>query len=228
MRVLVAEDEKKTADFVKRGLEEFGHSVELCRDGDSADAALRSEDFDVAVLDIMMPGRDGLSLVAELRRRHSDLPVILLTARGALNERLQGFEAGADDYLVKPFFIEELAARLHTLARRAGGQPHSLVSNGPLTLNLISREVRCGAALLEVTAREFALLEHLAMSPGRVMTRTQLYTHVWNISYDPGTNLVDVYVRRLREKIQEAGGDPALIETVRGVGYRMRDLRSNP
>lgn len=225
MRVLVAEDERKTADFVKRGLEELGHSVELCRDGNAAAAALTSSDFDAAVLDIMMPGRDGLSVLAELRRQHRDLPVILLTARGALNERLAGFEAGADDYLTKPFFIEELAARLHTLARRAGGQPHSIVSNGPLSLNLITREVRCGSVAMELTAREFALLEHLSMIPGRVMTRTQLYTHVWNIAYDPGTNLVDVYVRRLREKMHEAGAGETLIETVRGVGYKIRDLR---
>jgi len=225
MRVLVAEDERKTADFVKRGLEELGHSVELCRDGDSAARALTSGDYDAAILDIMMPGRDGLSVLKSLRRSHRDLPVILLTARGALNERLEGFEAGADDYLTKPFFIEELAARLHTLVRRAGGQPHSLLSNGPLTLNLITREVRCEDVPLELTAREFALLEHLAMTPGRVLTRTQLYTHVWNIDYDPGTNLVDVYIRRLREKMRDSGCASTLIETVRGVGYRMVDLR---
>ena len=226
MRVLVAEDERKTADFVKRGLEELGHSVELCRDGDSAADALAAGEYDAAILDIMMPGRDGLSVLKSLRRSHRDLPVILLTARGALNERLEGFEAGADDYLTKPFFIEELAARLHTLVRRAGGQPHSLVENGPLTLNLITREVRCEGVALDLTAREFALLEHLALTPGRVLTRTQLYTHVWNIDYDPGTNLVDVYIRRLREKIRDAGHEATLIETVRGVGYRMFDLRA--
>ena len=226
MRVLVAEDERKTAAFVKRGLEELGHSVELCRDGDSAADALAAGEYDAAILDIMMPGRDGLSVLKSLRRSHRDLPVILLTARGALNERLEGFEAGADDYLTKPFFIEELAARLHTLVRRAGGQPHSLVENGPLTLNLITREVRCEGVALDLTAREFALLEHLALTPGRVLTRTQLYTHVWNIDYDPGTNLVDVYIRRLREKIRDAGHEATLIETVRGVGYRMFDLRA--
>jgi two-component system, OmpR family, response regulator len=227
MRVLVAEDERKTADFVKRGLEELGHTVELCRDGNAASAALAGGEYDAAILDIMMPGRDGLSVLKELRRNHRDLPVILLTARGALNERLEGFEAGADDYLTKPFFIEELAARLHTLVRRAGGQPHSVISNGLLVLNVITREVRCGDALLDLTAREFALLEHLAMTPGRVLTRTQLYTHVWNIDYDPGTNLVDVYIRRLREKMHDAGLETPLIETVRGVGYKLTDLRES-
>lgn len=225
MRVLVAEDETKTADFLKKGLEELGHSVELCRDGHAAVDFLTTEDFDAAVLDIMMPGRDGLSVLRELRSHHHDVPVIILTARGALNERLEGFEAGADDYLTKPFFIEELAARLHTLVRRAGGQPHSILGNGPLSLNLISREVTCNGTLLDLTAREFALLEHLTMTPGRVLTRTQLYTHVWNISYDPGTNLVDVYIRKLRDKFKETGLEEPLIETVRGVGYRIIDLR---
>lgn len=217
----------KTADYIVRGLEELGHSTVHCRNGDTALAELLDSQFDAAILDIMMPGRDGLSVLAELRRRHVDLPVIVLTARSELNERLEGFEAGADDYVTKPFFIEELAARLHTLVRRASGQPHSILENGPLRINVVSREVRVGEEILELTAREFSLIEHMAMSPGRVLTRTQLYTHVWNIDYDPGTNLVDVYVKRLREKMEPGADGETIIETVRGVGYRMVDHRSH-
>jgi len=140
-----------------------------------------------------------------------------------LNERLEGFETGADDYLTKPFYIEELVARVHTLLRRSSGQPHSLVENGPVRLNLITREVHCSGQLLDLTVREFSLLEQLAIKPDRVLSRSQLYAHVWNIDYDPGTNLVDVYIKRLRQKIRETGvEDP--IETVRGVGYRMRRM----
>lgn len=220
MRILIAEDEEKTADFIRLGFEEQGHTVEVCTRGDTTLARACEAEFDAIILDIMLPGRDGLSVLGELRRQRRDCPVLLLTARGALNERLEGFEAGADDYLVKPFYIEELIARVHTLVRRNAGQPHSIVTNGPVTLNLITREATCGDTTLDLTAREFALLEQLVIKPNRVLSRAQLYAHVWNIDYDPGTNLVDVYIKRLREKMRATGLD-SVIETVRGVGYRM-------
>ncbi len=172
-------------------------------------------------LDIMLPGRDGLSILRNLRDRKRSVPVILLTARGELNERLEGLNLGADDYIAKPFFIEELVARLQAVVRRSTGTPQSLLVVEDLTVNLLTREVMRGEQRIELTAREFALLEQLARSPGRVFTRVQICEQVWNYDFDPGTNLVDVYVQRLRKKID--GASPVkLIETIRGVGYRMK------
>jgi DNA-binding response OmpR family regulator len=174
------------------------------------------------VLDIMLPGRDGLSILRNLRDRHSTVPILLLTARSALNERLDGLNLGADDYLTKPFYLEELVARLHALLRRASGQQKDLLQHGEVVVNLLTREVRCRGQTIELTTREFSLLTCLMRSPGRTFTRTQICEHVWNYHFDPGTNLVDVYVQHLRKKL---GSDarPALIETVRGVGYRIPD-----
>jgi DNA-binding response OmpR family regulator len=173
------------------------------------------------VLDIMLPGRDGLSILRNLRERRMAVPVILLTARGELNERLEGLNLGADDYLTKPFFIEELIARLHVVTRRASGASQSILAVGDLTVNLLTREVTRGERKIELTAREFELLEHLARSPGRVLTRAQICERVWNYDFDPGTNLVEVYIQRLRKKV-DGEGEPRLIETIRGVGYRMK------
>jgi DNA-binding response OmpR family regulator len=149
------------------------------------------------------------------------VPVILLTARGELNERLEGLNLGADDYLTKPFYIEELIARLHVVTRRASGASQSILAVADLTINLLTREVSRGKRHIELTAREFELLEHLARSPGRVLTRPQICERVWNYDFDPGTNLVEVYIQRLRKKL-EAGSEKKLIETIRGVGYRMK------
>ncbi len=219
MKVLVIEDEKKIASFIRRGLEEQGFAVDLCGNGDEGFTLATTRHYDAVVLDIMLPGRDGLSILRQLRERKAPVPVVLLTARSALNERLEGLNLGADDYLTKPFFIEELVARLHAVMRRAGGEQSSILQAGDLTVNLLTREVRRDDEKVELTAREFSLLTYLMRSPGRVLTRTQICEHVWNYQFDPGTNLVDVYVQRVRKKI---GDDPKqpLIETVRGVGYR--------
>lgn len=220
MKVLVVEDEKKVAGFIRKGLEAQGFSVTVSHHGNEAYERVTSEPFDALVLDIMLPGRDGLSILRNLRERKMGVPVILLTARSELNERLEGLNLGADDYLTKPFFIEELIARLHVVTRRASGTAQSVLKVADLTMNLLTREVRRGSTPIELTSREFALLERLMRSPGRVFTRTQICEQVWNYDFDTGTNLVDVYIQRLRKKID--GAFPVkLIETVRGVGYRV-------
>ncbi len=221
MKVLVVEDEKQIAGFIRNGLEELGFTVELCHHGDKAFALALHHPYDAIVLDIMLPGRDGLSILRQLRDRKNAVPVILLTARGGMNERVEGLNLGADDYVTKPFFIEELAARLRAVARRASGEPVTLLSVGDLTVNLVTREVLRGGRPVDLTAREFSVLAYLMRSPDHVFTRTQIIEHVWEYFFDPGTNLVDVYIQHLRRKLSE-GGEPGLIETVRGVGYRMR------
>jgi DNA-binding response OmpR family regulator len=170
----------------------------------------------------MLPGRDGLSILRNLREQNNTIPVILVTARAELNERLEGLNLGADDYLAKPFFVEELVARIHAVTRRVNGDQLTQISSGGMTVNLITREVRRGEATVELTAREFSLLEMLMRSPGRVYTRTQILEHVWGYDFDPQTNVVDVCIRRLRNKIALRGEDDSLIEAVRGVGYRFR------
>jgi len=224
VKVLVVEDEKNIASFVRKGLQEAGFTVTVCRNGDEAYSLARSGGFDVLVLDIMLPGRDGLSILRNLREAKNTVPVILVTARSALNERLEGLNLGADDYLAKPFYVEELIARIHAVTRRAKGDQLTQMSAGDLTVNLITREVKRGAMRIELTAREFSLLELLMRSPGRVYTRTQILEHVWGYDFDPQTNVVDVCIRRLRNKIDLPDDKEPLIETVRNVGYRFPQM----
>jgi len=221
MRVLVVEDEKKIASFVRKGLEAQGFVVDVAQRGDEGFLMATTAPYDAVVLDIMLPGRDGLSVLRGLRERRMNVPVLLLTARSELNERLEGLNLGADDYLTKPFYVEELAARLHAVVRRSSGTARSVLAVGDLRMDLLTREVKRGDLVIPLTAREFAVLEQLMRSPGRVLTRVQLLEHAWSASYDPGTNVVDVYVQRLRRKIDD-GHAVHLIETVRGVGYRIR------
>lgn len=223
MRILVVEDERKIAGFIRQGLEEHGFDVEVCANGNEAYTLATTRPYDTLVLDIMLPGRDGLSILRGLREHKNAVPVILLTARTELNERLDGLNLGADDYMTKPFFVEELIARIHAIARRAKDEPAGLLRVGALSVNLMTRQVLCGEREVELTAREFGLLERLMRSPGRVFTRTQLLEHVWGYDFDPETNLVDVNIRRLRRKIDDEAETP-LIETVRGVGYRVRKV----
>lgn len=221
MKILVVEDEKKIASFVRKGLEAQGFVVDVSHHGDEGFTLATTQPYDAVVLDIMLPGKDGLSILRNLRERKNPLPVILLTARGELNERLEGLNLGADDYLTKPFHIEELIARLHAVTRRAGGSSQSILTVADLSLNLLTREVRRGTQPIELTTREFSLLEHLLRAPGRVLTRVEICERVWEYNFDPGTNLVDVYIQRIRKKVD--GDFPVkLIETIRGVGYRMR------
>lgn len=225
MKVLIVEDEKKIASFVRKGLEAQGFVVEVAANGNDGFTLASTRPYDAAVLDIMLPGKDGLSILRNLRERKSPLPVILLTARSELNERLEGLNLGADDYLTKPFHIEELIARLHAITRRAGGNTQSILAVADLTMNLLNREVSRASQKIELTTREFSLLEHLMRSPGRVLTRVEITERVWDYHFDPGTNLVDVYIQRLRKKVDGDSSDK-LIETIRGVGYRIRGDRS--
>lgn len=221
MKLLVVEDDKKLGGFLRKGLEAQGFVVDLSADGDEGFTLATTRSYDAVVLDIMLPGRDGLSILRNLRERKLSVPVILLTARSELNERLEGLNLGADDYLTKPFFVEELVARLQAVTRRAGGTPQSLLAVEDLTVNLLTREVTRGGRKLELTPREFALLEQLIRAPGRVFTRVQICEQVWSYDFDPGTNIVDVYVQRVRKKVD--GESPVkLIETIRGVGYRLK------
>lgn len=221
MNVLFVEDEAKIANFVRAGLKEQGFVVDYCDNGDEGYQQALDNEYDVIVLDIMVPGLDGLSILKQLRHKGRNAPVILLTARNELDDRLSGLNLGADDYIAKPFFVEELAARIHAVVRRSVGDRQNLLSVGPLKLDRITREVTCNQQAIELTSREFNLLEYLMRSPGRVFTRTQIMEHVWGYDFNPNTNVVDVCIQRIRKKIDpidEAGW----IESIRGVGYRFR------
>jgi DNA-binding response OmpR family regulator len=221
MKVLVVEDEKQIASFIRKGLEEQGFTVEVCFDGNDGYSRVTSQQYDAVVLDIMLPGRDGLSILKNLRKQKNAVPVVLLTARSELDERLEGLNLGADDYLTKPFYVEELVARLHAVTRRAAGNQLSLLQQGDVVVNLLTREVKVDNAKLDLTTREFALLEYLMRAPGRIYTRTQIIEHVWGYDFDPNTNLIDVHIQRLRKKLNPDDREQ-YIETVRGVGYRFR------
>ncbi len=225
MRVLLIEDEAAIADFVRTGLEARGFTVQAVADGRDGHAHALQAGWDAIVLDLMLPGRDGLDILADLRQRGINTPVILLTARNELGDRLGGLALGADDYMAKPFFVEELAARLHTVLRRAKGERQSELQVGALRLDRIARSVELQGRAVELTGREFSLLEYLMRSPGEVFSRAQLLEHVWGYDFDPATNVVDVCIKRIRARLADVHTDDAaqpFIESVRGVGYRFR------
>jgi DNA-binding response OmpR family regulator len=222
MRVLVVEDEKKTASFVRKALEAEGFAVDVCHRGDDALASATATPFDGIVLDIMLPGRDGLSVLRQLRAQKNPAPVLLLSARGDVNERVEGLNAGADDYLPKPFIIAELVARVRALGRRGAENKSTVLRVADLTLDTVLHRAQRGEKYFDLTAREFRLLEFLMRSAGRICGRMSIIEKVWDYDFDPGTNLVDVYVRRLREKIDE-GFESKLLHTVRGVGYVLKE-----
>ncbi len=222
MRVLIVEDEKKTASFVRKALQAEGFAADVCHNGDEALAAATSTPFDALVLDIMLPGRDGLSVLRQLRAHRNTTPVLLLSARGEVNERVEGLDAGADDYLPKPFELVELVARVRALTRRVGENKSTLLRVADLTLDTVGHRAHRAGREIELTAREYRLLEYLMRSAGRLCGRMMILEKVWDYDFDPGTNLVDVYIRRLREKV-DAGFDAKLVHTVRGVGYVLRE-----
>jgi two-component system, OmpR family, response regulator len=221
VRILLAEDDEDTAGFIRRGLRELGHNVILTADGLDALHLLSTEEFDLAVLDRMLPRLDGASIVKRARDAGNQIPIMLLTALGRIEDRVFGLEAGADDYLVKPFAFSELAARVNALARRKTCDPESaILEHGGISVDLLKREVvRDGVSVL-LQAREFRILEELMRERGKVVTRTMLLERVWNYHFDPRTNIVDTHISRMRAKLNE-GGKPDVIETVRGAGYRI-------
>jgi len=218
MLVLVVDDEKKVAAFVQAGLEEEGWGVMCCANGREAVALVGLHGFDAIVLDIMLPGLDGLGVLSAIRESRNTVAVILLTARGDLEERVEGLNLGADDYLPKPFSMVELIARLKAVWRRRSSPGLSQVVYADLVLNLHSREARRGDRKLELTHREFALLEHLLRAPGRVFTRMELCEQIWGYRFDTQSNFMDVAIQRLRRKLDDGESTP-LIQTVRSVGY---------
>jgi len=220
MRYLVVEDEPGLAQFVRQGLTEMGHAVDVVADGEAGlDYALAS-DYDAPILDIMLPRMDGLQLLRELRERGEKTPVLLLTARGDVDDRVRGLDAGADDYLVKPFAFAELQARLRALARRPPLQNDPVLRMGDLKMEVATRMVKRDGRLIKLSPREFALLEMLLRHPDQVLSRTQIRQQVWNFDFYTETNVVDVYIGYLRRKIDRGFAYP-LIHTVRGIGYRL-------
>lgn len=219
MRVLVVEDDKKIGSFVVNGLKQSGFAVDYCEDGEEGLHLAKTTPYDAAVVDIMLPKLDGLSLVQDLRRLGSQTPVIILSARASVDDRVKGLQAGGDDYLTKPFAFSELLARVQALIRRAtqSSEPTRLAI-GDLSLDLLSREVKRREERIELQAREFSLLEYLMRHAGRVVTKTMILEHVWDYSFDPQTNVVDVLVHRLRTKVDK-DSSKKLIHTIRGVGY---------
>jgi DNA-binding response OmpR family regulator len=228
MKILLIEDEAKIAQFVCAGFKEQGFQADHCADGHEGYARAIAGVYDVIVLDIMLPGRDGLSILKGLRKAGQVTPVILLTARNELDDRIEGLSLGADDYLAKPFFVEELIARIHALLRRVSGERQNMLAVGDLRLDRISRELRWRGEAIDLSSREFNLIEYLMRSPGRVFTRTQILEHVWDYDFDPSTNVIDVCIQRVRKKLGALGAEvegESPIESVRGVGYRFRKAK---
>ncbi|MEI6665791.1 MAG: response regulator transcription factor [Chloroflexota bacterium] len=222
MHLLVAEDDQRLARLLQRGLTAEGHVVEAVNDGDAAFAMALEGDFDVLILDVMMPGKNGFEVISSLRARHVPTPVLMLTARGEVEDRVHGLDAGADDYLVKPFSFDELTARVRALGRRRGEPDESTLQFADLELDLIRREARRAGVAVDLGPTEFRLLEFFMRHPQQVLTRNSILSNVWGYEAEPETNIVDLYVHYLRRKL----GDGAPIVTVRGSGYRLAEASS--
>src|SRR4051812_2448022 len=222
MRALIIEDDQTIAEFVARGLREAGFAVDVAADGEQGLETALAEQHDVAIVDVMLPKRDGFGVIEELRRRGRTTPVLILSARRSVDDRVRGLQTGGDDYLTKPFAFAELLARVQALVRRSTrtAEPTTL-SVADLTLDLLSRKVTRGGAAIDLRPREFALLEYLMRNTGKVVSKTMILSHVWEYNFDPQTNIGDVLVSRLRDKIDRPF-DKKLLQTVRGVGYVLR------
>ncbi len=227
MRVLVVEDEASIANFISRGLSEAGYAVDVACDGRDGLAYALAADYDVFVLDIMLPGLNGLDVLRELRRHGIKIPALMLTARDTIEDRVEGLDAGADDYLVKPFAFPELMARIRALLRRPPLQTATTLTVSDLAMDTAARQVRRSGRLIDLSPREYAVLEYLMRHPNQVLTRTQIGEHVWNFDFYNESNVVDVYIGYLRRKVDKDSETP-LIQTIRGVGYRLSDDDGHP
>lgn len=221
MKILVVEDEKKVGAFIKKGLEEDGYLVELAYDGDKGEELGSDGSFDLIILDILMPKKDGLTVLKELRGKQISTPVLVITAKGSVDDKVKGLDSGADDYLVKPFAIAELLARVRSLLRRGGPEKSTTLTVADLTLDLVSHKATRGDSLIELTGKEYTLLEYFMRNTNKVLSRTIISEHIWNYNFDTGTNIIDVYINHLRNKI-DGEYEKKLIHTVRGVGYMMK------
>jgi two-component system OmpR family response regulator len=223
MRILLVEDDLKIASFIIKGLKAAGYAVDHAGDGEKGLDLALTEPYDAAIIDLMLPKRDGLSLIERVRREHIRTPVIILSARGSVDDRVKGLQIGGDDYLTKPFAFSELLARLQALIRRASGQAEpTRLTVGDLSLNLLTREVTRGGKKIDLQPIEFSLLEYLMRSAGRVVSKSMIMEHVWNYNFDPQTNVVEARICRLRDKIDRDFGRK-LIQTLRGVGYVLKE-----
>ncbi len=227
MKILLVEDEEKIADFIVSGFQSAGFTTDYQTDGQTGLASALSTEYDAIVLDVMLTGMDGLELLRKLRQQGRTTPVILLTAKTDLQDRLSGFAAGADDYLPKPFYIEELIVRLRTLIAKNTGQIRSVINQGAFQLNLIHRQAIWNGYQATLSPREFRLVEYLIHSPGNIFSRTQILRHVWGVDFDTKTNVVDVCIQRIRKKLTDPRntlGQEIPIEAIRGIGYRFKRL----
>ena len=221
MRLLVVEDQKDLNEIIVRKLKRESYSVDSCLDGNEALDYLAVTDYDGIILDIMLPGVTGLGILRKLRQSGDLTPVLLLTALGAVEDRIAGLDAGADDYMVKPFDLDELAARVRAITRRSGGRADTVITCGDLSLDTATREVRRGSKEVQLTAKEYAILQYLMQNAGRPVSRETILDHIWNYDYDGASNMVDVYVHHLRKKIDK-GFDEKKIQTIHGVGYILK------
>ena len=222
MRILIVEDEKKISSLIKRGLKEEGYAADIASDGQEGEFLAATNEYDAIILDVMLPRIDGVALCKILRERKIKTPIIMVTAKDAVSDKVKGLDSGADDYITKPFAFEELLARIRALLRKRDGQASTKIRVGDLELDPVSHKVARGDKDIALTTKEYALLEYLMRNAGTVVTRTMISEHVWDMNFDSDTNVIDVYVNYLRKKIDE-GSKKALIQTIRGRGYLLKD-----
>jgi DNA-binding response OmpR family regulator len=221
MRILIVEDERRLCSIVKRGLLEEGYAVDAAHEGEEGEYMAESTPYDLVILDIMLPGKNGIEICRDLRSKKINTPILMLTARDAVEDRIKGLDAGADDYLVKPFAFNELLARIRALLRRTGSSKSPKLELRDLVMDTLTREVWRGQRVIELTSKEYTILEYFMRHPNLVVTRTMLEEHAWDYEFESTSNIIDVYIQRIRSKIDEADQD-SLIQTVRGAGYRMK------
>lgn len=222
MKILVVEDEKKVAKFLQQGLEEEQYTVDIAYDGEQGEHMALAGEYDLVVLDILLPKKDGVAVLLTLRSNKITTPVLMLTAKSSMEDKVEGLDSGADDYLTKPFAFAELLARVRSLLRRGAAEKSTILKVGDLQLDTVAHRAKRGETVIELTGKEYALLEYFMRNVDRVLTRTIISEHIWNYNFDTGTNVVDVYINHLRSKVDD-GYEKKLLHTIRGVGYVLKD-----